>query len=100
MTLVGAAVTVSFHVSSKSGCIVSGCLCNLDVRREAKFSIMMWSNAIKTLVYSLLCLYFGKNRVYTIKCLEDFHKVYRLILCSGTFGKQCIILVSLLCAGV
>lgn len=62
-----------------SGCIVSGCLCNLDVHREAKFSIMMWSHAIKTLVYSLVCLYFGQFIVYIIKYVEVF-QVYCLIL--------------------
>jgi len=62
-----------------SGCIVSGCLCNLDVHREAKFSIMMWSHAIKTLVYSLVCLYFGQFIVYIIKYVEVF-QVFCLIL--------------------
>ena len=37
------------------GFIVLGCLCNLDVHREATFSITLCSNAIKTLVYSLVC---------------------------------------------
>jgi len=64
----------------QSGCIVSGCLCNLDVHREAKFSIMMWSHAIKTLVYSLVCLYFGELIVYILKYVEDFQEVFCLIL--------------------
>lgn len=59
-------------LSAGLGAVQSGCMCNLDVHRKAKFSIMMWSHAIETLVYSLLCLYFGQRIVYMIKCVEDF----------------------------
>lgn len=62
--LVGEVATVSLCVCVgwvRSGCIVSGCLCNLDVRRKNKFSIEMWSDAIKTLVYSLVCFFFGQH---------------------------------------
>lgn len=61
-------------------CIVSGCLCNLDVHRKATFSIMMCSDAIKTLVYSLVCLDFGQYIVYINKYVEDFLEVFCLIL--------------------
>lgn len=67
-------------LSTCLGAVQSGCMCNLDVHRKAKFSIMMWSHAIKTLVYSLLCLYFGQLIVYIIKCVEDFQEVFCLIL--------------------
>lgn len=43
---------------------------------KAKFSVMMWSDAIKTLVYSLVCLDFGQHLVYIIKYVEDFQEVF------------------------
>lgn len=75
----------------RSGCIASGCLCNLDVHRKAKFSVMMWSDAIKTLVYSFVCLYFGQHIVYIIKYVEDFQEVFCLILYLRTSCK-CLLL--------
>lgn len=57
-----------------SGCIVSGCLCNRDVHGKAKFSIMMCSDALKTLVYSFSLLIFGQHIVYMM---------------SGGFSRRC-----------
>lgn len=46
----------------QSGCIVSGCLCNLDVHRKAKFSIMMWLDAIKDTSVQLSSLIFWSTQ--------------------------------------
>lgn len=64
----------------QSGCIVSGCLCNLDVHRKAKFSIKMRSDAFKTLVYSLVCFYFGQHIVYIVKYVEDLQEMLNFCL--------------------